>query len=98
MTFLLLFLLACALTATGALMATAIEIISNNECRYPIERHNPCYLYRNYRVNWFGAIMLAIFYNLLTPAVSICYWFYKLCTIGRKGKDDGIIKSERSNF
>ena len=45
---------------------------------------NPVFIYSQHRVNAFGAIMLALFYNLLSPVVSVCYWFYKLCTVGRK--------------
>lgn len=35
-------------------------------------------------LNWFGAICLALAYNLLCPLVSIVYWFCKLCTVGRR--------------
>ena len=45
---------------------------------------SPVWEYRNFKVNWFGAIVLATFFNILIPAVSIGYWFRKLCTIGRK--------------
>ena len=46
---------------------------------------NPLFLY-NYHssLNWFGVICLALFYNLLCPLITIAYWFYKLCTIGRR--------------
>lgn len=45
---------------------------------------NPFWVYNNYKVNWFGCIMLTILINLLCPPISIIYWFYKLCTVGRK--------------
>lgn len=45
---------------------------------------NPIWIYKKYRVNYFGAAMICIFYNLISPIGSICYWFYKLCTVGRK--------------
>lgn len=45
---------------------------------------NPIWIYNHYHVNYFGAAMIFIFYNLLCPIGSICYWFYKLCTVGRK--------------
>lgn len=35
-------------------------------------------------LNWFGAIMVSLGYSLLSPIITIGYWFYKLCTIGRK--------------
>ena len=45
---------------------------------------NPYWVYQyNKKVNWFGAILLALFYNLACPVGAICYWFYKLCTVGR---------------
>lgn len=49
-----------------------------------IEFVNPAYLYKTIRVNWFGAIFLAIFYSAMCPIGAIGYWFYKLCTIGRE--------------
>ena len=45
---------------------------------------NPIWIYRNYEVNFFGAIVVCVLYNLICPIGSICYWFYKLCTVGRK--------------
>ena len=45
---------------------------------------NPLWIYEHYKVNWFGAMWLCIFYHLLAPVYAICYWFYKLCTIGRR--------------
>ena len=45
---------------------------------------NPIWLYRQYRVNWFGAGFLALLINLICPACSLGYWLYKLCTIGRR--------------
>ena len=45
---------------------------------------NPIWIYKKYRVNYFGAAMICIFYNFISPIGYICYWFYKLCTVGRK--------------
>ena len=46
---------------------------------------NPCYIYKHCTsVNWFGAAMLALFFALICPVGAVCYWFYKLCTVGRK--------------
>ena len=44
---------------------------------------NPMVIYDNIRVNWFGAWLLAIVINVLLPLVSITYWIYKICTVGR---------------
>ena len=45
---------------------------------------NPIEIYRIYRVNYFGAALVCIIYNLLCPIGSIGYWIYKICTVGRK--------------
>ena len=45
---------------------------------------NPVWIYKRYRVNYFGAAVLCILYNLICPIGSICYWIYKLCTVGRR--------------
>lgn len=45
---------------------------------------NPIKIYRTYHVNYFGAALICIIYNLLCPIGSICYWIYKICTVGRK--------------
>ena len=39
---------------------------------------NPIWIYKRFRVNYFGAAVCCTFFNLLSPIVSICYWFYKL--------------------
>lgn len=43
---------------------------------------NPLHVYKHNHVNWFGAIVVALWYNLLCPVAALCYWFYKLCTVG----------------
>ena len=46
---------------------------------------NPLFLYDyHYNLNWFGVICLTLLYNLICPLITIIYWFYKLCTIGRR--------------
>ena len=45
---------------------------------------NPIVIYKNIKVNWFGAVLLTVIANLLFPTVSIPYWIYKICTVGRK--------------
>lgn len=46
---------------------------------------NPYYSYRYHNnVNWFGAIILSLVFMALCPIGAVCYWFYKLCTIGRR--------------
>lgn len=45
---------------------------------------NPRAIYRNRRVNYFGCAMLTLLAHILSPLVAFCYWFYVLCTVGRK--------------
>ena len=49
-----------------------------------VEFVNPIWIYKHYKVNYFGWLMMTILYNLVCPMISFCYWFYKLCTVGRK--------------
>ena len=45
---------------------------------------NPINVYRLNKVNVFGCILLTILGNVMFPYYAIGYWFYKLCTVGRK--------------
>ena len=45
---------------------------------------NPVFIYRHIKVNWFGAIFLALLGNISIPGIAVIYWIYKLCTVGRK--------------
>lgn len=45
---------------------------------------NPVIIYNNVRVNWFGCIILTILAHIGAGPWACFYWFYKLCTIGRK--------------
>lgn len=45
---------------------------------------NPVHVYKYNQVNWFGAVLVALIYNIICPIGSACYWFYKICTFGRR--------------
>lgn len=45
---------------------------------------NPIHNYKRWKMNWFGVIFFTALINIVFPIYSICYWFYKLCTVGRK--------------
>lgn len=45
---------------------------------------NPKAIYRNLPVNWFGTLLITIIVNIVLPVVSVPYWIYKICTVGRK--------------
>lgn len=46
-------------------------------------RLTPQGVYKHFRVNYFGCFCVTLVFNLLCPVLSACYWFYKLCTVGR---------------
>lgn len=35
-------------------------------------------------LNWFGTILLWLFFTAMCPIAAVVYWFCKLCTVGRK--------------
>ena len=41
-------------------------------------------VYKDNNVNWFGCILLVLVTHILFIIPAIDYWFYKLCTVGRK--------------
>ena len=45
---------------------------------------NPIRVYKENNVNWFGCIMLVLLAHILFLPIAIIYWFYKLCTCGRR--------------
>lgn len=45
---------------------------------------NPIVIYNNVPVNWFGCIVLTILAHIAAGPWVVFYWFYKLCTVGRK--------------
>ena len=45
---------------------------------------NPIVIYNNVHVNWFGCIALTILAHIVAGPWACLYWFYKLCTVGRK--------------
>lgn len=49
---------------------------------------NPFVLYKHVRANWFGIGLLTIILNVCLPIISIPYWFYKICTVGRSDSDE----------
>ena len=44
---------------------------------------NPYWIYHHYHVDYFGAALLFVIFNLVCPIASFCYWFDKICTVGR---------------
>ena len=71
-------------------IAYAILAVNSDYFRYAngFETLNPIYIYKNIRVNFFGLIWVTLAFNLICPLASLGYWFYKLCTVGRKMKHE----------
>lgn len=44
----------------------------------------PDTIYHNTKLNYFGVGVVCLALNLLFLPMAFCYWFYKLCTIGRR--------------
>lgn len=80
----------CIIFAWNMLGGFILVIVSSAQTKGAIvmangwEFVNPVHIYKYNKVNWFGAIVVALIYNALCPIGSVCYWFYKLCTVGRK--------------
>jgi hypothetical protein len=71
--------------ALGALIIDLIIVLDEYELQKRIESVlNPVIIYKEYNVNIFGCIMLTIGGHLLCPWIAPFYWFYKLCTVGRR--------------
>jgi hypothetical protein len=74
---------------TGALVAfSLIELLFITDgCGCDdLSVFNPVENYRRWtNINWFGVILLTFLLNVICPGLAVCYWFWKLCTVGRKG-------------
>ena len=74
------------ITVVGIVIDAIIVTTCNGPLRKTegLEFVNPVWWYRNYPVNPFGAAMCALGFTIICPVMTIGYWFYKLCTVGRK--------------
>jgi hypothetical protein len=68
------------------LVGLIIQLAIGTNCyQDSIEFCNPFVVYKyNKSVNWFGALVLSLLYSALSPLGAAIYWFYMLCTVGRK--------------
>ena len=68
------------------IVGIAIQITWSNEKHADgFEICNPYWAYKYHKsVNWFGAFIVSLLYTALCPITAIFYWFYKLCTVGRR--------------
>ena len=67
----------------GVLILSFIPLVVVGDAE-GMEFVNPVFIYNHTKVNWFGAVVLMLFFSFLCPIGAIGYWFYKLCVIGRK--------------
>lgn len=44
----------------------------------------PDIIYHNTKLNYFGVGVVCLILNLFFLPMALCYWFYKLCTVGRR--------------
>ena len=51
---------------------------------YGFEFCNPKWIYEKYPVNWFGVICICTLFHITCLGCAMAYWFYKLCTVGRR--------------
>ena len=70
--------------ATGLINMFIMAACLDNGDVVGLQWINPIVIYDNVPVNWFGCIVLTILAHIAAGPWVIFYWFYKLCTIGRK--------------
>ena len=70
--------------ATGLINMFIMAACLDNGDVVGLQWINPIVIYNNVPVNWFGCIVLTILAHIAAGPWVIFYWFYKLCTVGRK--------------
>lgn len=65
-------------------IAGVVFLADDNIDQFNFSFVNPLVIYKNIEVNWFGAVVLTIVLNVVFIAAAVPYWFYKLCTCGRR--------------
>lgn len=70
----------------GGLVYTLINLIAtfDTDIMDKEEMFNPLRIYKNCNVNWFGCILVTLVSHISLILPAIVYWFYKLCTVGRR--------------
>ena len=68
-----------------ALLAIVEIFILVPVCDMDLSILNPIRNYNEWcRINWFGISVITIILNIICLPWAICYWIYKLFTVGRK--------------
>ena len=66
------------------LNAVILGIVTADNWDIIPEMLDPIVVYKNKKVNYFGCFVIVFIHHILFLPIAIGYWFYKLCTIGRK--------------
>lgn len=68
-----------------AITIITIGIIFDQLNENDISFFNPVRNYKKWvQFNWFGIFFITLFLNIILLPYAVCYWIYKLFTIGRK--------------
>ena len=59
-------------------------LMFESEFKVGLQWVNPIVIYNNVPVNQFGCIVLTLLAHIAAGSWAVFYWFYKLCTVGRK--------------
>ena len=59
-------------------------MISHSWICYGLSFLRPDVIYHNAKLNYFGVGIVCLALNLFFLPMALCYWFYKLCTVGRR--------------
>lgn len=74
----------------GCLIITVFSMIDSKIiCKAQgLEIVNPEFIWKQTHLNTFGCCVVATFFAILIPIGAVGYWFYKLCTAGRRKRND----------
>lgn len=73
-----------SVTLWVAAMIIVAAVIEYNWCCYNFNLLQPNIIYHNTKLNYFGVGVVCLALNLFFLPIALCYWFYKLCTVGRR--------------
>ena len=65
-------------------LGISLAVIIDDDIDRFDEIFNPVIMYDNSNFNIFGVIAITIIGYIVLCPMAIIYWFYKLCTVGRR--------------
>ena len=76
------YIIGCILRITILEFIIFLPVIATEE---GLSFFNPIRNYKKwYLMNWFGVIFFTLLLNIILPTLAFVYWFYKICTFGRR--------------